>query len=183
MLFKQLDRLKRDAIMAGIILMLIGMMFLIIPEDYMQYIGTSIGFILLVISAESVFDFIGSGKALIHYIKLTAGLFIGLFGILLFAFDGMFIDILSWLAGTVPVVLGIIGVIHALIFARRSKRKGWWILIILSSFLLAFGTFVFINPFMENTAAAIRVIGGTLLYSAFVSLLSLIWIWPVHREL
>lgn len=182
MLFKGLDKLKRDAIMAAIILMIIGILFLIIPQTYVTFIGSVIGFILLVICAFSMFDFVGSTKALIHYIKLALGLVIGLAGIALFVFEELFIMTLSWLVGVVPIILGVIQTAYTVIFARRSNRRGWWILTVLSSFLILFGIFVFINPWMDGTEVFMKVIGASLLYSAFISLLSLIWIWPMHRE-
>ena len=80
------------------------------------------------------------------------------------------------------VALGVAGIAQALILARRSKRRGWWILIILSSLLLIFGILVFINPLLVTPKAIMEIIGATLIYSAAVSLLSLIWIWPIHKK-
>ena len=182
MLFKKLDKLKRDAIMMAIILMLAGVFLIIIPESYINYTGGFIGFFLLVISAAAVFDFIGSKKALIHYIELAAGLFIGLFGAALFIFESLFIDMLSFFSGIIPTALGVAGIAQALILARRSKRRGWWILIILSSLLLIFGILVFINPLLVTPKAIMEIIGATLIYSAAISLLRLIWIWPIHKN-
>lgn len=182
MLFKGLDKLKRDAIMAAIILMIIGILFIIIPSDYISFVGGTIGFALLVICAASVFDFVGSAKALIHYIKLAAGLLIGLIGIELFIFEELFIMTLSWLVGTIPIILGIIEILYAVIFAKRSNRRGWWVLVILSSLLVLFGIFVFVNPWIKGAQVFMQVIGGSLLYSSMIYLLSLIWIWPMHRE-
>lgn len=182
MLFKELDKLKRDAIMAAIILMIIGILFIIIPSDYVTFAGGAIGFALLVVCAASVFDFAGSTKALIHYIKLAVGLLAGLIGIELFIFEELFIMTLSWLVGTIPIILGIIEIFYAVIFAKRSKRRGWWVLVILSSLLVLFGIFVFINPWIKGTQVFMQVIGCSLLYSSVIYLLSLIWIWPMHRE-
>ena len=183
MLFKGLDKLKRDAIMAAIILMIIGILFLIVPQTYLDIAGNVIGFALLVICAIAIFDFVGSTKALIHYIKLALGLLIGLFGITFFIFEELFITILSSrLVGILPVALGLIEAFYAFVFARRSNRGGWWVLIILSAVLIASGILVFVLPFMSGIRIMLYVIGGSLLYSALVSLLSLIWIWPMHKD-
>ncbi|MBO4423052.1 MAG: DUF308 domain-containing protein [Clostridia bacterium] len=180
MLFKTLDKLKRNTIMAAIILIMIGMVFLILPDTYIPYISSGISFILLVAAATSVFDFIGSSKALIHYITLAAGLLVGILGIALFIFEDMLVGMLSWMIGVAPIVLGMIGILQAVVFARRSNRGGWWILIILFSLLIVFGAFVFASPW-KDAQTMMRVIGGTLMYSAFISLIGLIWIWPIHR--
>lgn len=183
MLFKGLDKLKRDAIMAAIVLMIIGILFLIIPQTYITFIGNVTGFAFLVVCAIAIFDFVGSTKALIHYIKLALGLLIGLFGIELFIFDELFVLVLSSrIVGVLPIILGLIEIFYAVVFARRSNRGGWWVLVILSFVLLAAGVCVFVLPFMSGIRAMLFVIGGSLLYSAFISLLSLIWIWPMHKE-
>lgn len=181
-MFETLDKIKRDSIMTTIIFIFAGNLLLIIPEPYIPFLSNAVGFVLLVVSVATVFNYMGSAKALIHYIKLAGGLFAGLFGIMLFTFDELFILVLTALVGVIPFLLGLYGIYHAVAFARRSKRRGWWILIILSSLLIIFGGFAFLNPWKESAQAVLQVTGGSLMYSAFVSLLSLIWIWPVHRD-
>ena len=63
-------------------------------------------------------------------------------------------------------------------YARRSGRSGWWVLVILSILLLIFGTILFVNPWADNPRKLLYVIGGTLFYSAAVYAISLFWIWP-----
>lgn len=181
MLFKELDKLKRNAIMSAIILAFIGNVLLILPEEYIPFLGQAFGFVLLVVFADAVLNFLGSQKALIHYIHLAFGLFSGVCGIALFAFENTLISSLPWLVGVLPILGGIYGVYHALAFARHSGRKGWWVLIILSGILVIFGVFIFFNPWKESPIVLIRVIGGTLMFSAIVSALRLIWLWPVRN--
>ena len=169
MLFQNLDRIKRSAIMSTIVLMFIGLILLLIPESYFSFLSFILGFVFSVILVLSILNFIGeTNKTLLSYIKLTLGLF-----------DGQLLSILSWVVGRVPMHLGTYGMYHAVAFARRSGRTAWWILIILSGFLILFGAMVFWNPWMDYSDAAIKVIGGALLYSSFVSAMSLIWIWPI----
>ena len=180
MLFQGLDKLKRSAIMTSIILMFIGNILLVLPEGALTFLGGAVGFSLLVVSVVAILNFIGSPKALIHYILLAIGLFSGLLGIIFLVFESFLADCLFWLVGLLPIFGGAYGVYHALTFARRSGRRGWWILIVLSVFLIVFGGFIFYNPWMESPQAVMQVIGGTMMYSAFLSALRLIWIWPVH---
>ena len=182
MLFKGLDRLKRSVIMTTIILMFVGNILLILPEEYIPMLGSALGFALLVWFVLAIFNFLGSSRALIHYIYLAVGLFIGICGVMLLVFDNLLVMVLSWLVGTLPIVAGFYGVYHAFAFARRSGRRGWWILVLLSSCLIVFGGVVFWNPWMENTHAVMQVTGGAMMYSAFVSALSLIWIWPIRKN-
>ena len=180
MLFQNLDRIKRSAIMSTIVLMFIGLILLLIPESYFSFLSFILGFVFSVILVLSILNFIGeTNKTLLSYIKLTLGLFSGIWSFAFFLFDGLLLSILSWVVGILPILLGTYGIYHAVAFARRSGRKAWWILIILSGFLILFGAMVFWNPWMDYSDAAIKVIGGALLYSSFVSAMSLIWIWPI----
>ena len=76
---------------------------------------------------------------------------------------------------------GIFVALNALLFVRRSSRKGWWILIILAVVLMALGVLIFLNPWWDSPALFTKIIGGALLLSAFVSTLRLIWVWPFRN--
>lgn len=180
MLFETLDRIKRNAVMATIVLMFAGWALLVTPEAYIPFVGGGVAFALAVYALVKVFDFIAGDKALIDCIRLSIGLLAGIVGVMLFAFDGLFEQALSWLVGTVPMLIGLYGVYHAFVHARPSGRRGWWVLVVLSGLLVAFGTIVFWNPWMDGAKAQMQVVGGTVMYSAIVSALSLIWIWPMR---
>ncbi len=182
MLFEGLDRIKRSAIMTTIILMITGNILLILPESILPLFNHVVGFALTVFSVVSVFHFLSSKKALIHYIYLALGLLGGLLGLIFLVFQDVFNQILVWLVCVLPIIMGLYGIYHALVFARRSGRKGWWILIVLSVILIVFGGFIFYNPWFDSTDGRMRVIGGTLMYTAVVSALRLIWLWPVQKE-
>ena len=182
MLFKELDKLKRTAIMTTIVLIFIGLILMLIPEGYISFLSSALAFGLLVAFGVAVLDFIGSSKALINYIMLSLGLLAGLLGFVLLVFEELLIQLMSLLVGALPIISGLYGIGHALVFARRSGKKGWWVLIIFSVLMIAFGAFIFMNPWMESTRAVMQVIGGTMMFSAFVSALGLIWIWPIRHE-
>ena len=182
MLFSSLDKFKRRMVMMIILLMFTGLTLFIIPLSYVPMLGKALGFCFLVFSILHIFEFIGSSKALIHYIRLFIGLLLGLAGILLFAIDGLFMALLNWLVGTLPILLGAIGLYYALTFGRRSGRKGWGVLVLLSCLLLLFGTILFWNPWSDDPQKVLYVIGGTLFYSAAVYAASLFWIWPFRQS-
>ena len=54
MLFEELDKIKRDAVMMTIVLMFIGLLLLLIPEVYILFLEGTLGFTLLVAAALSV---------------------------------------------------------------------------------------------------------------------------------
>ena len=178
MLFNSLDRLKRMMVLLIVFLMFTGLTMFVVPTSFFPLMGQLLGFIFLVFAFTSILDFIDSNKALIHYIRLFVGLVLGMTGVLLFSIEGLFLPLLNGLAGTLPILLGGYGLYHALAFARRSGRKRWWIMVILSSLLLVFGTVLFCNPWKGDLRKTLYVIGGTLFYSAVVYAIDLFWIWP-----
>ena len=78
MLFEELDKIKRDAVMMTIVLMFIGLLLLLIPEVYILFLEGTLGFTLLVAAALSVLRFLSGSKVLMHYIELVFGLGAGL---------------------------------------------------------------------------------------------------------
>lgn len=181
MLFEGLDRLKRNALLSAIILMIAGHMLLAMPSEILVYFNELAGFGLLVYAVLSIFNFLSSKKALIHYIYLTIGLLGGMLGFFFLIFDNLMVNIMIWMVCVFPVISGIYGIYHAFMFARRSGRKGWWILVILSAALIVFGGFVFYNPWVTSTEGTMRIIGATMMYTSILSCLSFIWLWPIKK--
>ena len=183
MLFSTLDTLKRKMVMGIIFFLFAGLTLFVVPEDYIPVLGKALGFCLLCLSILKILDFLSSKKGLAHYIGLSLGLLAGFAGILFFTIDGLFLALLNWLTGTLPILLGALSLYFALTFLRRSGRKGWWMFVILSSLLLLFGTFVFVNPWAhESNRSVLMVIGATLFYSAVVYIICLFWIWPFQQK-
>ena len=182
MLFKELDKLKRIAVMSTIAFVFIGSILLILPEEYIPFLGHALGFVLLVVPVTALLNFISSSKALIHYIYLSVSLLLGLGGVILFVFENMLEAALPWLAGILPALGGIYGIYHAIAFARLSGRKGWWVLIILSAVLMLFSVCAFIPACAGSTFIMMKIIGGALMFAAISSALRLIWLWPVRKE-
>ena len=182
MLFNTLDTLKRKMVMVIIFFLFMGLTMFSIPVSYIPILGKACGFCLLSLSILKILEFLSSKKGLIHYIGLSLGLFAGLAGISFFAIDGLFLGLLNWLTGTLPILLGALSLYFALTYLRRSQRKGWWVFVVLSCLLLAFGTILFVNPWASDERSVLWVIGGTLFYSAAVYIICLFWIWPFQQK-
>ena len=182
MLFNTLDTLKQKMAMGIIFFLFMGLTLVVIPVDYIPVLGKAFGFCLLTLSILKILEFLGSKKGLAHFIGLTLGLLAGFAGILFFTIDSLFLGLLNWLTGTLPILLGAVSLYFALTFLRRSGRKGWWVFVILSCLLLAFGTILFVNPWVNDERAVLWVIGGTLFYSAVVYIICLFWIWPFQQK-
>ena len=180
MLFKELDKIKRSVIMTSIVLMFAGLLLLLLPYEYIPFLSAGLGFGLLVTSVYSIFSFIGSSKVIMRYAQLCLGLVSGILGIALWCYDRMFMELLSFVVGIVPILVGLYGIFHAIIYAKRSHRKGWWIMVPLSLALLAFGIFIFVEPRMRTEKVLMQVTGGVMMSCSLISTLRLIWLFPVR---
>lgn len=182
MLFDELDKARQRTIMTIIVFVFVGIAFLVVPERYLPFMGSACGFVLVVWAVVSIIEFAMGPKVLIRYFGLFVALAMGVLGISLFVFDSLFLRLLTGLVAVIPILGGIIGSYHALVFARRSGRKGWWIPLVLTVLLIIFGTMTLVNPWSYNTRAVLELIGGTLAYTAVVYALLLVWMWPKRGE-
>jgi len=178
MLFQTLDKLKRQSILATILMMAFGVFILICPESYVNILVVTVGYGMVIFAIVEMLEFISSKKAPIHYIIFTGALIIAFLGVFILIYNQDLLKALGWLFGFVLVQDGLFTLLNALLFARRSNRKGWWLLIVLAVVLMTLGVLIFVNPWWDSPTMLTKVIGGALLFSAFVSTLRLIWVWP-----
>ena len=71
MLFQTLDKLKRQSILAAVLMMSLGVVMLICPENYVNTLVVTVGYGMIVFAIVEMLEFISSKKALIHYIIFT----------------------------------------------------------------------------------------------------------------
>lgn len=182
MLFQTLDRLKRQSTLAAILMMALGVVMLICPESYVNTLVVTVGYGMIVFAIVEMLEFVASKKALIHYILFTGALIIAILGVFILIYNQDLLKALGWLFGFVLLQDGLFTLLNALLFARRSNRKGWWMLAILAAALMVLGVLIFLNPWWDSPSLLMKVIGGALLFSALVSALRLVWIWPFKNE-
>ena len=178
MLFQTLDKLKRQSLLAAILMMALGVIMLICPESYVNTLVVTVGSGMIIFAIVELLEFIVSKKAPIHYITFTGALFIAILGVFILIYNQDLLRALGWLFGFVLVQDGLFSLLNALLFVRRSNRKGWWILVVLAIVLMSLGVLIFLNPWWNSPTLFTKIIGGALLFSAFVSALRLIWVWP-----
>jgi uncharacterized membrane protein HdeD (DUF308 family) len=180
MLFQELGKMKRTWIMSSIILMVIGIGMLICPDKYMGLMVATLGYVLLVMSTVFVLDFLASKKALINYVFVTAGLFIGLLGLFVEMRRADVLPMLSLLFGLVLLVEGCSELFNAFVYARRAGRRAWGVLGLLSGLTILFAVVLLINPFWDTPAELKVVIGVMMLFSSVVSIIRTVLTWPVR---
>ena len=181
MLFQTLDKLRRQSILAAILMMALGVVMLICPESYVNTFVVTVGYGMIIFAIVEMLEFIVSKKALIRYIIFTGALFIAILGVFILIYNEDLLKALGWLFGFVLVQDGLFSLLNALLFVRRSNRKGWWIMIVLAVLLMTLGVLIFLNPWWDSPTLLAKIIGGALLFSAFVNTLRLIWVWPFRN--
>ena len=82
MLFQTLDKLKRQSILAAILLMALGIVILICPESYINALIVASGYLMIIFAIVRILDFIAGKKALIHYVLFTGALIVAILGFL-----------------------------------------------------------------------------------------------------
>ena len=182
MLFRELDKVRRHIIMMTILFMFAGILLLELPEKYLAFLGTFCGFLLMVWAMVTALEFVEGPKVLISYILLFLALGAGLVGLAMISFDGFFLWMLRNLVGAVPIVVGLFGCYYALVFARRSGRRGWRVPLVLFGLLILFGILLVWDPFPFDLGTEQFVIGSVLSYSSIVYAILLAWIWPTRAQ-
>ena len=92
MLFQELGKLKRSAIMTSIILMAVGIMMVICPPQYIDTLVSALGYGMVTLAAVMIMDFLSSKKVLMNYIYLTGALLLALLGIAVLTLEDIVLD-------------------------------------------------------------------------------------------
>lgn len=182
MLFQELGKLKRSSIMTSIILVTVGILMIMCPKEYINSMVATLGYGILIFAAVGVLEFISGKKTLMGYVNLTKSLILAIVGGALLIFENDMVRVTGFIFGVVLIGDGIVGIVNALMYARRAGHKGWWILIVLCVLMIVFGLIVLINPWWDEPTMLFDVIGGMLLFSSVVSIVRLILLWPIKSE-
>ena len=181
MLFQELGKLKRSSIMTAIILGAVGIVMIMCPAQYVNALVSTLGYGMLVLATVWVLNFLASKKTLMSYINLTGALIIALLGIAVLVFDNIVL-VIGIVFGLVLLGDGITTLISTWTYTRRAQRKGWWLMILLSALMILCGLVLLINPWWNEPTMLFDVIGVMLLFSSVVSIVRLIFLWPIKSE-
>jgi len=181
MLFQELGKLKRSSIMTSIIMMAVGVLMIMCPAQYVSALVSTLGYAMVIFAAVWVLQFISGKRVLMNYIYLTGALIVALLGIAVLVLDNI-VGVIGLIFGLVAIADGASTIIHATTFVRRAESRGWKTLIVLGGLLVLFGLIVLINPWWNEPIKLFDVIGGMLLFASVVSIVRLIFIWPIKAE-
>ena len=178
MIVQELSKLKRRLIMSTIELMVFGILMIICPEKYIVTMIGAIGAVLMIMAMLGVLEYLGSDKNLMNYISLTVALILGIIGTVIQVFEVHSFVAISNLFGIFLILSGIGILLNARAQMKRTQHRHWQVMCVLALIMVACGLILFVHPWWNTHVVLFNLVGVMMLYSAFVSLLLLVWIWP-----
>ena len=182
MIIQALEKIKQQTIISSILLMIVGLIMLIIPVRHDDVLVEILGYIILLVGGVMIWDFISAEKKLVSWILFTVALLLVVLGLFVLTSGNNILTVLSVIFGILLIVDGLHSAVHAWMYARRSGKKWWWILLLLSISLIVSGIVIFNNPWWQSAHSFVKVIGGVMIYAAFVGIIRLILVWPIRTK-
>ena len=181
MLLEALGNIKNKTLITSLVLMIVGLLMLIIPEQHDRALVILLGYALVLLGAVMVWNYIGGKKEFFNSILFTGALLIIVLGIYVLVSGDDILKVLSVLFGILLIIDGFHSLVYAWAYSRRSKRKGWWVLHILSALLIVAGIVILNNPWWTTAHSFVKVIGGTILFAAAAGIVRLFMVWPIRK--
>ena len=181
MIFQAINKIKQQTIISSVLLMVLGLLMLIIPEKHDAILVSALGYVVLLLGAVMVWDFVGGEKKIVDYIFFTGALLLILLGLYIMVSGDNILRVLSVLFGILLMVDGLHSGLHAWMYARRSGKKMWGLLLLISILLMVAGLTILNNPWWNTAHSLMKVIGGTLLFAAAAGIFRLVMVWPIRK--
>ena len=181
MLFEVLDKLKQQTVISTVLLMVLGLLMLIIPEQYDGTLVNVLAYVVILIGSVMVWDFVAKEKKLVDCILFIAALLLILLGIYILVSGDNILKVLSVLFGILLMIDGLHSALHAWMYARKAGKKWWGLLLLLSILLFLAGILILNNPWWHTTHSFVKVIGGVILFASATGIIRLILVWPIRK--
>ena len=181
MLFDVLDKLRQQTVITSVLMMVLGLFMLVIPVEYDATLVEILGYVIILVGAVLILDFIAGQKKMVSYIIFIAAQLLILLGIYILVSGDDILKVLSILFGVLLMVDGLHSAMHAWMYARRSGKKWWGLLLAISILIFVSGIVILNNPWWHTTHSFVKVIGGVILFAAAAGFVRLILVWPIRK--
>ena len=182
MLFQSINKIKRSSIIISLTLVALGVVMMICPGNYTDSLIAAMGYSSMILAVVMILDYLNSKKTFVNGVLLCLAMLIGLLGMAVVVFKDSVLQILGWTFGILLIGQGIELFYNAIMYVRPAGRKGWWFLAILALALIGAGVLILLNRWWDTPQMLLKVIGMALLFDALVSIIRLIFIWPIKGE-
>ncbi len=179
---KFLKELRWDALLKGILYILLGIVALIIPETMERTLGYLIGIVLIIAGAVSMISYLLRDARENYY---RNDFLYGLVGI---ALGIIVLYKVELIISLVPIILGILVIISGcaklqdVIDMKRLESGNWIVMLVLAVINLGLGILLICNPF-KAASVLFRVIGAGLIFSGITDCVTIIYFARVLKEL
>jgi len=182
MLFQSINQIKRSSIITSLTLIALGLVMIICPGRYTQSLISALGYCGMILGIVMGLEYLDSKKTFINGVLLFCALAVGLLGLAVVVFPDSVLQILGWTFGILLILQGAELVYNALMYVKPAGRKGWWFLAILALLLITAGVLILVNRWWDTPQMLLKVIGLALLFDALISIIRLIFVWPIKRD-
>ena len=167
-----LKKIKKDALLTDLIYMVIGLLFILIPDFISNFICYLIGILIIVLGVKPIHKYL----KLIEKTRLSKMIFVvGIIMILI----GFFIMLNpEKLASILPITIGLYLIVIALakfsdsVEYKKLNYDKWYNFLLSSILTLIIGLVIVFNPF-KTVTLAIRIVGIVLLIDGFFDIYNL----------
>lgn len=180
---KLLKQLKWDALLMGVLNILLGIVALVIPETMEKVLGFLIGAVLIIAGAVSMISYLLRDAHQNYYHNdFLHGLLGILLGILVLYKVDIIISLVPLLLGTLVLVSGL-SKLQDVIDLKRMGYGNWIVMLVLALINVVLGLVLLFNP-MATAALLFRLLGVGLIFSGITdSVTALYFAGKIHNYL
>ena len=161
---------NKSMLIVNLALIVLGVLFIIFPENSVKIICYASGAILCLLGAYKLVQYFKDGIKDITSFGLAGGIGLVSVGLLLFFKPNFISDVLSILFGIILIISGIIKLQQA-INVKNSKGKAWWTVLCVAVIALVSGLFALFFPFATRKVLFI-FIGISLIVDGLLGIIS-----------
>lgn len=173
--------LKWDALLTGILYIILGIMSLALPETMERILGYMIGVVLIVAGAVSMISYLLRDAHQNYYHNDFLHGLIGIAaGILILVKMEVVIELISFLLGVMVLVSGC-SKLQDVIDMKRLNCGNWIVMLVLAAVNVAFGILLICNPF-SWTILLFRLLGVGLIFSGVIDCAATVYFAGRIRE-
>lgn len=166
--------LKWDALLTGILYIVLGIMSLALPETMEKILGYMIGVVLIVAGAVSMISYLLRDAHQNYYHNDFLHGLIGIAaGILILVKMEVVIGLISFLLGVMVLVSGC-SKLQDVIDMKRLNCGNWIVMLVLAAVNVGFGVLLICNPF-SWTILLFRLLGVGLIFSGVVDCVATVY--------
>ena len=142
---KFFTKLKWENIIAAILAIVVGVLFIILPKDSADVLCLIAGILLIFAGSFTLVAYIFSGFFLGAHL-LIVGIMLILLGTFCLANPENIMEVLTVLFGLYIVIDGTTSIVDS-VYCAKAKIKGWWLLLVLAILSIGLGTAVMFSTF------------------------------------